>query len=1832
MRRSLLAAVLLCAPFVYAQSIFTIAGGGTDAGQLATAIPIHGPRGLLLDKGGNLYYVEIGAGRVRKIDAATQRVSDIAGNGGSGFGGDNGPATVATLNAPTTIAFDADGNLFIADRDNNRIRRVDAKSGIITTFAGGGEPPAGSIGDGGPATSALLLSPYGVVISGGYLWFSEVAYNGNRIRRINLSSKVIETAAGPSSLDSNNGFADGPGKDAKFDIPAGLAADSDGNIYIADAGNHRVRKLDKNLNVTTIAGTGKDGSEGDGGQATAAQLDIPLSLAFDPAGNLNIGQSGRVRRINKTTGVIDTLAAPFGLIFGLAFDGAGNAYIEDDSNGVIQKWTAATKEFALYAGGGDFIGDGRVAAAAVLSNPLGLALNKKGDIFIADSSNTVVRKVDAANGTIRTVAGRVFRFYAEEQEGFAATDATIGGVLDIALDSKENLYTADPHSGRVWYVDGNGKISTYIKADNLYPTALAFDSSDNLFIADRNAHVVRRVDATSKALTTVAGTGTAGYSGDNGAASAAQLNTPVGVAVDAEGNLFIADQFNGVIRRVDARTQTITTYAGGGQPQDGLGDGLPATQAKFFPQHIAVNKTTGDLYIADHDHHSVRKVAAQTKTISTVAGSALAYFFGDFGGDNGAATAAKMNLGYELSGIAVNAAGDLFVSDSINNRVRAVYACRSLEPAILANPADTVSRSPSLSWHAVAGAFRYDLFVDTVNPPVKLAAADLADTSFTLSNLLPATNYFWRVVAKGDAFCTPRATSTSAVARFTTSGSCALGTFDTIAPANGANVQSPVTLNWQPLSGAATYDVFLGPANPPSLFASGITATSLQVTPRGTQFWFVVAHAACDAQITSTTQVRSFSVGQGCQPGSVSVAIASPANGATDVALPVTLQWTSQNATGFNVDFGTTNPPPAFAAGISTNQLTISNLNPGTTYFWRVSAVGCDPNPQTPIVSFTTRACAVPSAPSFSFTPPAVTSGSTYTVVWSSAQGIDAGGGYLVERSTSPTFITILDAQVTQSRAAAFVAGSPGTLYHRVRAVPACDPSKPGPVSDVRAVTVTEAPPNVVFTVQPAAAISAVGDRLDSLRGAFTLENLASTPLQVIVGRQELGGAPPFFSIVDPTGSDAAFVTLQPHTPHRFEIRYSGPRNDLAASYEGVIFAAATGKPLAVTPYAFVNLKVGGSGSTPPQFRIAGAPADYAAFAPFAANGDDTQRTPLAVTITNPGSTPMELGAEIGPEVWLVPESGWNASPLAPNSSRTINLNTRRGRAPGGSALPRYTYFTVRSKDGGSARLLVQDNDTLSVTNGRSSRLDSSDSTLIVPEVVSRLSGSGTPVVSRMWITNIGGEAVQVELTYTPQAADGFDAAQVRRAIVVVPPNDVATLTDPLAQIFNATRPARGSIEVRLPRERVGFVSVNSSIVALGAGTSYTMPIVGRGAGARAGAPQTLIGVMKNPGAITSLTLVETTGVDSGAVTATLFAADGTRLGAVNVTVPRYGFMRVDDLAAAVNAAAIDGGRVEVTVANGSGASIVALGTISDVSGERGAVSLAASFTQPAGAATLARRMIAPDDTAPSVTTVVPVLPTTSKTEVIFSAPSGISSTFNALFRLANGLPGGDLKSFTVPGGVSIVFHDVVTNLFNLGSAVPGSMAVSSTNGGRVTAVLEKTNPTSTAPSTALPLPTTASDLLTGASLLSQRPLFYDGLEQSTDPTRGARWLLVLNEVGGSSGSLTVRLYEAGNRTTPVAQKDFTIAPNQQLTLDTVFASLGLDDPDRRKDRTNVQVVVLATSGAARVAATAVAMDNKTGDTQAHALTPGSALPSVSVVTPIIPTGTVTTRRRSAGH
>src|SRR5207248_1272044 len=186
------------------------------------------------------------------------------------------------------------------------------------------------------------------------------------------------------------------------------------------------------------------------------------------------------------------------------------------------------------------------------------------------------------------------------------------------------------------------------------------------------------------------------------------------------------------------------------------------------------------------------------------------------------------------------------------------------------------------------------------------------------------------------------------------------------------------------------------------------------------------------------------------------------------------------------------------------------------------------------------------------------------------------------------------------------------------------------------------------------------------------------------------------------------------------------------------------------------------------------------------------------ISIRNPGSAPMDLAAEVGPDVWLVPETGWNSQPLAAGASRTFKLQTRRPFAPSGSPLPRYTYFTVRTRDGASSRLLVQDNDQLSVTNGRATTLDVSLRSFIVPDAARRLR-----------LTNNGGDSVQVELFFTPAGIDGFDSTAVKRVVIVVPPNDVVTLVEPVSALFGSTS---GQIEVRIPRERLGLILVSASI------------------------------------------------------------------------------------------------------------------------------------------------------------------------------------------------------------------------------------------------------------------------------------------------------------------------------------------------------------------------------------------------------------------------------------
>lgn len=340
--------------------------------------------------------------------------------------------------------------------------------------------------------------------------------------------------------------------------------------------------------ITTVAGTGVEGVSGDGGVATAAQLARPWGVASDAAGNLMIADRGnhRVRLVNFQTGIITTIAG---------------------------------------TGSQGFSGDGSSANGAQLSLPSNVALDSLGNLFIADASNHRIRQVNAQTGTITTVAGT----------------------------------GSQGCSGETCF-SGDGGAATAAQLWN--PWGVAWQSV--FYIADTRNHCVRQVNPQTGIITTVAGLGSQGYSGDSVAATAAKLFTPLAVAVDTDGSLFIADAQNHRIRRVDVLTGVITTVAGNGVGGFS-GDGGPATASALWnPSGVAIDGA-GNLLIVDQYNNRIRSVDSQTGIITTVAGTETA----GFNGDNLAATAAQL---WNPSGISIDAVGNLLIVDNFNNRIRRV--------------------------------------------------------------------------------------------------------------------------------------------------------------------------------------------------------------------------------------------------------------------------------------------------------------------------------------------------------------------------------------------------------------------------------------------------------------------------------------------------------------------------------------------------------------------------------------------------------------------------------------------------------------------------------------------------------------------------------------------------------------------------------------------------------------------------------------------------------------------------------------------------------------------------------------------------------------------------------------------------------------------------------------------------------------------------------------------------------------------------------------------------------------------------------------------------------
>jgi len=343
----------------------------------------------------------------------------------------------------------------------------------------------------------------------------------------------------------------------------------------------------------------------------------------------------------------------------------------------------------------------------------------------------------------------------------------------------------DAMTGVVTTVAGGGSPSSIgdggpaTEASFSFPMGIAVDAAGNLYVSDRYHNRIRRVDGATGFISTVAGGGEPLSIGDGGPATEASLVWPEGIALDGAENLYIADSVNNRVRRVDRATRTITTVAGNGR-YGFSGDGAPATESMLRTPHDVAVDHAGNLYIADQGNDRIRRVDGATGIITTLAGDGTE----GFSGDGGPATGASLALDcltcfrYRVSGgggVAVDDSGNVYVIDSTNHRVRIVFRCVDVGQPVLVTPSDGsqgLATFPALGWERSPGAFRYDLYVDVVSPPRRRVAVDIETATFSPANLEPLTTYYWRVVAKGDPFCDPFRTAESEVWSFTTESAC----------------------------------------------------------------------------------------------------------------------------------------------------------------------------------------------------------------------------------------------------------------------------------------------------------------------------------------------------------------------------------------------------------------------------------------------------------------------------------------------------------------------------------------------------------------------------------------------------------------------------------------------------------------------------------------------------------------------------------------------------------------------------------------------------------------------------------------------------------------------------------------------------------------------------------------------------------------------------------------------------------------------------------------------------------------------------------------------------
>jgi sugar lactone lactonase YvrE len=605
----------------------TLAGpaevGPGDADGTGSAAHFRVPCGTAVDSAGNVYVADSSNGTIRKVTPAGG-VTTLAGLAGS-YGSADGTGNAARFYYPASVAVDSAGNVYVADansnndsNNNNTIRKV-TRAGVVTTLAG----LAGSSGNAdGTGSAARFYSPQGLAVdSAGNVYVADT--RNHTIRKVTPAG-VVTTLAG---LAGSSGSANGTGSAARFYVAYGLAVDSAGNVYVADTWNCTIRKVTPSGVVTTLAGLTGSSERSADGTGSAARFDNPSSVAADSAGNL---------------------------------------YVADTANNTIRKVTPEGVVTTLAGLTGRYGNAGGTGSAARFFFPSGLTVDSSGNVYVADTRNSTIRKV-APGGVVTTLAGL------EGSSGSAdgtGSNARFYSPYSVAVDSAGNVYAADTRNFTIRKVTPDGVVTTLAglagssgsadgtgSAARFYcPWGVAAGSAGNVYVADSNNHTIRKVTP-GGVVTTLAGL--AGSSGSaDGTGSAARFNDPYGVAVDSAGNVYVADSRNHTIRKVTpgGEVTTLAGLAGYAGSADGTG-----SDARFFlPYGVAVD-SAGNVYVADNWNSTIRKVTPGG-LVTTVAGLA-----GSSGSADGTGSAAQF---FSPQGVAVDSASNLYVADTYNSTIR----------------------------------------------------------------------------------------------------------------------------------------------------------------------------------------------------------------------------------------------------------------------------------------------------------------------------------------------------------------------------------------------------------------------------------------------------------------------------------------------------------------------------------------------------------------------------------------------------------------------------------------------------------------------------------------------------------------------------------------------------------------------------------------------------------------------------------------------------------------------------------------------------------------------------------------------------------------------------------------------------------------------------------------------------------------------------------------------------------------------------------------------------------------------------------------------------------